>query len=376
VKHTTIRIEEAFRTAGRYRSGVSLHSHTLHSRESLDFVYPIARSFAPLQAALRLGEARYRRIHGAPLDFNRGWWTPPVAPHAAWQLEKSHIEDNLGLNALVSLTDHDDIEAPTTLRILEECRATPISVEWTVPYRGTFFHIGVHNLPPERARAIMAEFAAFTARAAEPKLVDLFAWLVSMPEILIVFNHPNWDEKGIGADLHRAAARQFIAAYSPFLHALELNGLRPWKENHTVLDLAKLFSKPLISGGDRHALEPNTMLNLTNAVTFSEFVAEIRGGFSDVLITRQYLEPFPLRFLQNIEDVLRDQEHHALGWRHWSDRVFFQGEDGCAQSLAQLWGNDRPLAARLFTQGVDLLRSLRLRHVFRLALAKSEEVVL
>ena len=116
----------------RFRTGVSLHSHTLHSREGLDFISQAARRAPLLASALRRGERDYLRIHGVPLDLSRGWWTPPLGPHDAWTLERSQIE-SLGMNALVSLTDHDDIEAPTSLQLLEQCRGVPISVEWTVP---------------------------------------------------------------------------------------------------------------------------------------------------------------------------------------------------------------------------------------------------
>src|SRR5258706_10546102 len=132
---------------GRFRTGVSLHSHTLHSRENLEFIYRALAKVPLFAAALRRGEQHYRNVHGRTLDLTRGWWTPPLGAHHAWSVEKAQIE-GLGLSPIVSLTDHDDIEAPVSLQLLEECRGTPISFEWTVPFRFTFFHIGVHNLPP------------------------------------------------------------------------------------------------------------------------------------------------------------------------------------------------------------------------------------
>jgi len=42
----------------RFRTGVSLHSHTLHSRESLDFIYRAAAQAPLLSAAIRHGERR------------------------------------------------------------------------------------------------------------------------------------------------------------------------------------------------------------------------------------------------------------------------------------------------------------------------------
>ena len=59
------------RPHARFRAGVSLDSHTLHSRESLDFIYRIAKNCAAVGWALRRGEARYE-FSGTPLDLRRG----------------------------------------------------------------------------------------------------------------------------------------------------------------------------------------------------------------------------------------------------------------------------------------------------------------
>jgi len=375
MNRTRLRFEENFRPARLFRGGVSLHSHTLHSRETLDFIYRLAKRVAPLRWALEKGEAHYLATYGGPLDLARAWWTPPASPHDAWALEAGHIRDHFGLEAMVSITDHDDIDAPLALRVLDECRDTPVSVEWTVPYAGTFFHLGIHNLAASRARETMEELAAFSAAPRDSALYDLLARLASNRETLIVFNHPYWDEKGIGEETHRTLARQFVTIYKPFVHAFELNGLRPSSENRMVFELSRLFDKPLISGGDRHALEPNTILNLTNAGNFDEFVEEVRDGYSEVLFARAYSEPFALRILQSIEDILSDHEHHALGWRSWSDRVFYQCEDGVARSLKELWGNHEPAAVRVFLSGFQLLRQPHFKQAFRMAFARREEVV-
>jgi hypothetical protein len=361
-------------TRRRFRTAVSLHGHTLHSRERLDFVYRLASRFSPLRMALEQGEARYRAIHGSPLDLSRAWWTPPLAPHDAWLLETRRIENHFGWNAQVSLTDHDDIEAPLALQVLEECRDTPISVEWTVPYENTFFHFGIHNLDSNCARKIMRDLAAFTARPSDRRR-DLFRYLAADPATLVVFNHPHWDEKRIGEDAHRALAREFVETHGQFIHALELNGLRPWKENRSIFDLAKRFDKPLISGGDRHALEPNALLNLTNAMSFPEFVEEVREGYSDVLVTKQYRESYTMRIVQDIEDILGDHDNHALGWRHWSDRVFYECQDGVTRSLAELWTEGEPFAVRLFVGGMGLLRHPHFKQALRLAFAHRQEIV-
>ncbi|MEI9899627.1 MAG: hypothetical protein WDN31_05185 [Hyphomicrobium sp.] len=83
----------------------------MHSKESLDFIYKIAGRSSLLQWTLKHSEQRYWETTGKQLDLTRGWWTPPLAPADAYGLEGGQIE-RLGLTPIVSLSDHDDIEAP------------------------------------------------------------------------------------------------------------------------------------------------------------------------------------------------------------------------------------------------------------------------
>jgi hypothetical protein len=79
------------------------------------------------------------------VDFWKGYWTPPLPPLSAFQLEREQIENELGLNPLISLTDHDSIEAPMLLRVVPEARRVPVSLEWTLPFHDTILHLGIHN---------------------------------------------------------------------------------------------------------------------------------------------------------------------------------------------------------------------------------------
>jgi hypothetical protein len=366
--------EHDLRRPGRsFRTAVSLHGHTLHSRESLGFIYKFARSFPPLRAALTRGERRYREVHGTALDLNRAWWTPPLAPHDAWLLEQRHIEESLCCRALVSLTDHDNIDAPLALRVLDECHTVPVSVEWTVPFSETFLHLGVHNLDTATARSTMQDFESFTAAPDGTRLAEILAAIHSRPDALVVVNHPCWDEAGIGRAHHRAALRSLVERCGPWLHAFEINGLRPWAENRAVLEFAGACGKPVVSGGDRHALEPNTVLNLTNASSFSEFAAEVRSGRSDVCITPRYLESFTMRVLHDLEQILAEHDNHGRGWRLWSDRVFHQCDDGVVRSLTTLFGGRPPVAVRFFVAAVQALRAPALRGAFRTVLGGRQE---
>lgn len=342
-----------------FRTGLSLHSHTLHSRESLDFIYCVARHSALLRYALRQGEQQYRAARGTPLDLKRAWWTPPLAPLDAFALEARQLEE-MNLQPIVSLTDHDDIEAPMSLQAIESARKVPISVEWTVPYRGTFFHLGIHNLMPGRARSMMGWLARYTATACDAAtqdvdLADLLSELDADPAALIVFNHPLWDEKGVGVDVHRAAMMDLLKGCGRYLHALELNGLRPWKENKSVIELAKSIHKPVISGGDRHIIEPNAIINLSNASTFAEFAAEIREDLeSNVVVLPHYHEAHASRIFHNMLDVFRTYENHGRGWKGWADRVFYAHANGEVLSLAQIWGDRQPLAVSTFVAVMQL----------------------
>jgi len=361
--------------AGRFRTGVSLHSHTLHSRESLDFIYRAAAQAPILSAVVRHGERQYHKAKGTQLDLSRGWWTPPLGPHDAWLLEKSQIE-RLDQNAIVSLTDHDNIEAPVSLQVLDGCRGTPISVEWTVPFGPTFFHLGVHNLPAGEAREIWTGIGGYRHSPCEEKLRDHLAMLAGLDQVLLVFNHPLWDEKHIGQAEHRAVVLEFMRKFGTYVHALELNGLRPWSENRGVTALAEAVRKPVISGGDRHVVEPNAMVNVTNAGDFHEFAEEVRAGWSNVFVLRHYLEPYALRVVHNMVDVLRTYENHANGWRLWSDRVFYRCDDGGTRSLTELFGERTPVPVTVFVGAMQLAAAPRVRRLIRGAFAGAEEVTL
>src|SRR5579863_1499917 len=90
---------------GQFHTGVCLHGHTLHSEECLSFLPRYLRSVPGIaQMVDRYESPRYG------VDFARAHWTPPLTPASALWLERKQIE-RLGLRPLVSLTDHDNINA-------------------------------------------------------------------------------------------------------------------------------------------------------------------------------------------------------------------------------------------------------------------------
>jgi hypothetical protein len=238
--------------ARAFRTGVSLHSHTSHSREGLGFLPRWARDVPVLGWELARQTRRYEARQGRPPDFDGAHWTPPLSSVEALDLERRAVEDVVALQAIVSITDHDNIDAG--LELCAGTPAVPISVEWTVPLGTTFLHLGIHNLPPPAACATLEALTSYTKQPSRASFDDLLTTLDAEPSVLIVLNHPLWDQAGIGIERHRAVVRTFLEDAGDRIHALELNGLRPCGENQQVVALAAEGDRTLISGGDRHGL--------------------------------------------------------------------------------------------------------------------------
>ncbi len=321
----------------QFTTAVSLHGHTNRSRESLYFISEFASRRPVLRWALSQQERKARRKSAIQVDFFKAYWTPPLPPLEAFQVESKQIEEGLGLKSLISLTDHDNIEAPLLLRVVPEARRIPVSMEWSIPFEQTVFHLGVHNLPTAEAELWVQRMAAYTERACVPELWDLLFALCRIPQVLLVFNHPLWDLPHIGHANHIHAVKSFMQRATPFLHALELGGLRTPKENRAVIELAKAYDRPVIAGGDRHGCEPSALLNLTSARSFSEFVEEIRNGHSHLLAMPQYSDCTHLRVYHTLLDVIRYYPDHPLGSRSWDERVHHPDAQGVPRPLQTLW---------------------------------------
>lgn len=321
-----------------FRTGVSLHSHTNQSCETLDFLANFGNQFPVMRPLIARMERRAEQIHGVHIDYAASYWTPPMTPKLAFDLETHQIE-NMNLRAMVSITDHDTIKAPMLLRTVPSARQIPVSVEWSAPYGGMqSFHLGVHNLPSARATEWMAALAEFTAHPSDARLTEILVALDREPNVLVVFNHPMWDLYLIGKEKHQFLVNEFLQKNGAYLHALELNGLRNWDENRGVRRLAEKWNMLLISGGDRHGVEPNANINLTNATSFTEFVHEVRREKrSHVLFMPQYAEPWKHRILQSTIDAIRHYPEFPLGSRTWDNRVYHPDKNGVVRPLSELW---------------------------------------
>jgi len=358
-----------------YRTGVSLHSHTNHSKEGLIFIMKYALRNVVLRKALESEHRRAIREQSVVLDFRKAYWTPPLPPLAAFTLETNQIERKLNLASMVSISDHDNIEAPMLLRMVPAARRIPVSVEWTVPFRDGMFHLGVHNLPSGSAEIIMERLRDYTLRPGEQKLIELLEMLHQNRDVLLILNHPMWDLAGVGKTQHERLLRTFLCELGQYIHALELSGIRSWEENQAVLHLSEACNQLVISGGDRHGCEPNAALNLSNAESFTEFVHEVRKERrSHVLFMPQYAEPFTLRVLQTLLDVIREYPDYSSGSRHWDERVFHPDREGVMRPLAALWQRPPAYVRRTFFV-VRLLEKAPVQKAMHLALARPQPQV-
>jgi hypothetical protein len=347
--------------AQSYQTGVSLHSHTNQSEETLDFVADWGNQYKIVRPFLKRLEERSGRNHGIKINWARSYWTPPLTPKLAFDLESQQIA-KLGVAPLVSITDHDNIQAPLLLRSVPSARHIPISVEWTAPYAGDqnskqYFHLGIHNLPSARASQWMETLAEFTVKPNDARLTELLVALNQEPNVLVIFNHPLWDLYRIGQEKHDFLVNEFLQKNGAHFHALELNGLRDWEENRAVRRLAERWNMLLISGGDRHGVEPNANINLTNATSFNEFVHEVRKERrSNVLFMPQYAEPWKHRILQSTMDAIRDYPEFPQGSRTWDERVYHPDAKGEVRPLTELWPLGRP--PRVLTMFLALVRMM------------------
>ena len=162
--------------------------------------------------------------------------------------------------------------------------------------------------------------------------------------------------------------REFLHAYGRHIHALEINGLRSWQENLSVVSLGREFDYPVVAGGDRHGLEPNAIINLTRAKTFAEFAEEIRvERSSDIAILPQYQEPLALRHLLCAWDAVR--EHPQLADRQYLGcaRVLSCVRDGWSALFPRVWTREHRAGSTHASNVIGLIASPPVRTAARLA---------
>lgn len=373
--------DKASDLSSRFQTGISLHCHTQHSKEMLDFVPHIAVQLPIISFFWERERKKYLITNGKEMDFSAAYWTPPLSAHKVYDIERQQI-NHIGLEALVSLTDHDDIEAGQKLRLEHQDGAdAPISLEWTVPFDEGFFHVGVHNLPAQRADEIAKDLLDFSfaekreLEFSENRLDELLAMLNEIPEVLVVLNHPIWDIELIGKERHRILLDAFVVKYGRWIHAFEINGFRKWSENKAVLEMADALGFPVVSGGDRHGCQPNSIVNLSTSKTFGEFVEQIRRDkFSQVILMPHYRQPLGWRQLNSFAEILRFYPDYEAERRHWIGRVYVNIDERGLNPLSFFWERGGPQWLKVATWTLSALGSPLARPVFRVTMPRKDVV--
>lgn len=360
------------------KTGVSLHCHTRYSKEMLDFVPHYAEQIPIIAHFWRKERDRYLKNKGKAVDFSTAYWSPPMPEQEVFNIEKKQIND-CGLEALVSITDHDCIDANLKICDQPENARSPISMEWTVPFEYGFFHLGVHNLPKASAVEISKQLLDYTfneEKKNDAELREIFAMLDSLPEVLVVLNHPLWDIEMVGKEKHKVLLDSFISEYGKWIHAFEINGFRKWSENKAVIEMAESLGIPLVTGGDRHGCKPNTVINLTNSKTFAEFAEEIRvDKRSEVVIMPEYRQPLQSRQLQSFSEILKLYPEFPADRRHWFNRVHYDTGGGLRPLSDYRWKHfGGPIWLQLAIKTLGVLGNPAMRPIFRLAMKRKDRV--
>jgi hypothetical protein len=379
LKKTRLHIlNEAENLTSKAKTGVSLHCHTEHSKEMLDFVPHYAEKLPIISHFWKKERDKYQAEQGKGIDFSTAFWSPPLTPHDVYRIEKEQI-NSAGLEAIVSLSDHDSIDGNLMVNERTENSKAPISLEWTVPFEYGFFHVGVHNLPKETAVDITKTLLDYTFTEENhgvERLNELFSMLSEMRGVLVILNHPLWDIEIVGKERHEVLLKNFIKEHGRWIHAFEINGFRSWSENKAVIEMAEALGIPIATGGDRHGCKPNTVINLTSARTFEEFADEIRvDKRSEVVLMPEYRQPLHSRQLQSFSEILKLYPEFPEGRQKWFDRVYFDTGDGHGvRQLSVHWKRGGPTWLRWAIWTLGVLGSPRMRPFFSIARKKMDRV--
>src|SRR5271154_3718544 len=87
------------KAAEGFAAAVSLHSHTNQSKETLDFIAEMSQDWPILQPIMRFAENRSAERTGIRPQYTRSYWTPPLTPKLAFDLEEQQIQNQLQLPA-------------------------------------------------------------------------------------------------------------------------------------------------------------------------------------------------------------------------------------------------------------------------------------
>src|SRR5271170_4291481 len=186
----------------------------------------------------------------------------------------------------LTISDHDEFAGSLAL-----LRGRPdldgrvaIGEELSLWYQGHLFHLGLSGLPES---GIDDTHARIQSAARGGRYDELFETLAASG-CLVVLNHPliAW-----GPGPESIPITELLTRYGWAIHALEINGMRRREENDRVLELAREWHKPVVGGGDSHLLVASSILSVSRAATYKDFIAEVKSGHAVPFVTPDYFVP-------------------------------------------------------------------------------------
>lgn len=276
---------ECSRPDREFGYAVSLHNHSYHSVEKLAALNQVVKLafMRPLSGVLQraFGLDSVSDLNYAEITFN-----PPYTPEDVYQME-SAAAAQWGFNGVhLAITDHDEyVGGLTLLRGRPDLnRRIAISEEVSLWYKGHLFHLGVSGLPEGEIDEMHTRIQSAAWNGRHDELFETLA----ASGCLVVLNHPlvSW-----GPGLATIPMTDLLTRYGWAIDAFEVNGMRRPEENDRVLELARQWRKPVVGGGDSHLLVASSIVCLSQAATFRDFIAEVKGGYSVPFLTPDYFAP-------------------------------------------------------------------------------------
>jgi predicted metal-dependent phosphoesterase TrpH len=264
---------------------VSMHNHSCHSVENLSFLNQVAKLgfMRPFRGIL---QSAFGLEGIANLNYRDIVYNPPYTPVDVYEMESAAVSA-LGYKGVhLAITDHDEFAGS-----LELLRGRPdlegrvaISQEVSMWYQGHLFHLGVSGLPE---KGIDETHQRIQSAARGQRHDELFETLAASG-CLVVLNHPLvfW-----GAGPESIPITDLLTRYGWAIHALEVNGMRRREENDRVLELAQKWRKPVVGGGDSHLLVASSVICVSKAASFRDFIGEVKEGRAVPLVRSEYYAP-------------------------------------------------------------------------------------
>jgi len=264
---------------------VSLHNHSRHSVEKLAALNHVVKKafMRPLSGIVQSSFG----LGGVPdLNYADVTYNPPYTPEDVYQMETAAAA-KWGFDGVhLAITDHDEFAGNLAL-----VHGRPdlngriaISEELSLWFERHLFHLGVCHLPENGVEATHAQIQA----AARGRRYDELFETLAASGCLVILNHPlvAW-----APGTQTIPATELLSRYGWAIHALEVNGMRSREENDRVLELARQWRKPVVGGGDSHLVVASSILSLSRAATFKDFVAEVKDGHAVPFVTPDYFAP-------------------------------------------------------------------------------------